>query len=44
MATYGNAVPVFVDHHYAQEHAEREKEQSVDVVLDGVANCYAKGE
>ena len=35
--THRDAVPVFVDHHDAQEYAQREEEQAVDVVFDGVA-------
>ena len=36
--TYSNGIPVLVDHHDAQKHAQREEEQAVDVVLDGVAD------
>ena len=42
--TYSNTVPVFVDHHDAQEHAKREEKEAVDVMLDGVADRDAEGE
>jgi len=42
--TYGNTIPVFVNHHHAQEHTKGEEEQSIDIVLDGVANCDAESE
>ncbi len=35
--THCDAVPVLVHHHDAEEHAQREEEQAVDVVLDRVA-------
>lgn len=40
----GDRVPVLVDHHDTEEHAESEEEETVDVVLDGIANCHAEGE
>ena len=42
--THRDAVPVFVDHHDAEEHAEREEEEAVDVVLDGVADSNRERE
>ena len=41
---YRDTVPVFVDHHHAKEHAEREKEEAVDIVLDRVAYIDGKRE
>ena len=35
-------VPVLVDHHDAEQHAEREDEDPIDVVRDGVANSVAE--
>lgn len=40
----GDRVPVFVDHHDAEEHAEGEEEEAVDVVLDSIADCHAERE
>ena len=42
--TYGDAVPVFVDHHDAQEDAKREEKEAIDIVFDGVADRHAEGE
>ena len=42
--TYSDTVPVFVDHHDAEKHAQSEEEQAVDVVFDGVADGNAEGE
>jgi len=42
--THGDAVPVLVHHHDAEEHAEREEKEAIDVVLDGVADGDAEGE
>ena len=42
--TYRDTVPVPIYHHDAEEHAKREEEQAVDVVLDGVANRHREGE
>ena len=39
----GDRVPVLVDHHDAEEHAEGEKEETIDVVLDSIADCHAEG-
>lgn len=33
-----------VDHHYTQKHTKHEEEQSVDVVLNGVADGDREGE
>lgn len=44
VTTYGNAIPIFVNHHHAQEHAKSEEEQSIDIMLDGVANRHAESE
>jgi len=41
---YRNRVPVLVNHHNAQEDAECEEEQSINVVLDCVADGYAESE
>jgi hypothetical protein len=35
-------VPVLVDHHDAQQHAQRKDEYSVDVVRDGITDGVAK--
>ena len=43
-ATHRDTVPILVDHHHAQKHAQCEKEQPVNVMLDGVAYRRAKGE
>ena len=40
----GNRVPVLVDHHDTEKHAESEEEETVNVVLDSIANCHAEGE
>ena len=37
-------VPVLVDHHDTEEHAESEEEETVNVVFDGIADCHAEGE
>ena len=37
-------VPVLVDHHDTEKHAESEEEETVNVVLDSIANCHAEGE
>ena len=42
--TYSDAVPVFVDHHDAQEHAKREEKEAIDVVFDGIADRDAESE
>ena len=42
--TYCDTVPVLVDHHDTEEHAEREEEEAVDVVLDGVADSNRERE
>lgn len=42
--TYGDTVPVFVNHHDAQEHAKREEKEAVNVMFDGVADGHAEGE
>lgn len=42
--TYSDAVPVFVDHHDAEQHAEREEKEAIDVVFDGVADGDAERE
>jgi hypothetical protein len=42
--TYGDAVPVFVDHHDAQEDAKREEKEAIDIVFDGVADRHAERE
>lgn len=42
--THRDTVPIFVHHHHAEEHAKRKEEESIDVVLDGVANRDRKGE
>ena len=42
--TYGDAVPVLVDHHDAQEHAKRKEKETIDVMFDGVADRDAEGE
>lgn len=34
----GDRVPVLVDHHDRQQHADGEEEQSVDIVLDRITN------
>lgn len=39
-----NRIPVLVNHHHAEQHAKREDENAVDVVLDGVTNLNAEGE
>jgi hypothetical protein len=39
-----NGIPVLVDHHDAEEHAESEEEEPVDVVFDSIADCHAEGE
>lgn len=41
---FGDRVPVLVDHHDTEKHAESEKEETVNVVLDSIANCHAEGE
>lgn len=41
---FGDAVPVLVDHHDREKHADGEEEEAIDVVLDGVADSYAEGE
>lgn len=40
----GDRVPVLVDHHDTEEHAESEEEETIDVVLDSIANGHAEGE
>jgi len=35
-------VPVLVDHHDAEQHAEREDKDPIDVVRDGVADSVAE--
>ena len=40
----GDRVPVLVDHHDTEEHAESEEEETVDVVLDSIADGHAEGE
>jgi hypothetical protein len=40
----GDRVPVLVDHHDTEEHAESEEEEAVNVVLDSIADCHAEGE
>jgi hypothetical protein len=42
--TYCDTVPILIHHHDAQEHAEREKEKTVDVMLDGIADGDAERE
>jgi len=42
--TYRDTVPVLVDHHDAQEHAQREEKEAIDVVFDGVADRDAESE
>ena len=42
--TYGDTVPVLVDHHDAQEHAKREEKETIDIVFDGVADRNAESE
>lgn len=37
-------IPVLVHHHDAQEHTEGEKEETIDVVVHGVADRHAEGE
>ena len=41
---YRDTIPVFVYHHHAQKHAQREEEEAIDVMLDGVANGRTEGE
>ena len=40
----GDRVPVLVDHHDTEEHAKSEEEETVDVVLDSIADSHAEGE
>lgn len=40
----GDRVPVLVDHHDTEEHAKSEEEETVDVVLDSIADGHAEGE
>ena len=42
--TYRDTVPILIYHHDAEEHAEREEEQAVDIMLDGVAYRDAERE
>lgn len=35
-SAYSNTVPVFVNHHYAKKHAQREEEQTIEIVFDSV--------
>jgi len=42
--TYSDTIPVLVDHHDAQEHAEREEKEAIDVVFDGVTDGDAESE
>jgi len=44
MFTYSDTVPVLVDHHDAQQHAEREEKEAIDVVFYRVADRDAEGE
>lgn len=41
---HSDTVPVFINHHHTQEHAEGEEEQSIDVVFNSVADRYAESE
>lgn len=42
--THRNTIPVLVDHHHTQKHAQCEEEKPVDIVLDGVTYRCAEGE
>jgi hypothetical protein len=42
--TYSNTVPIFVDHHDAQEDAKREEKEAINIMFDGVADRHAEGE
>jgi len=37
-------IPVLVDHHNAEQHAERKDEDSIDVMRNSVANGIAEGD
>lgn len=41
--SHRDVIPVFVHHHDAQEDAQSEEEQSVDIMLDGVADRDTEG-
>jgi len=42
--TYGDTVPIFIDHHHAQQHTKREEEQPIDVVFYRIAYRNAECE
>lgn len=42
--THRDTVPVFVDHHNAQQNAQNEEEQVIQVMLDSVTNGDAESE
>lgn len=44
LCSHRDAIPVFVHHHNAQEHTKREEEESVDVMLDSIANGDTESE
>jgi len=42
--TYGDTVPIFINHHHAQQYAKRKEEQPIDVVFNRIAYRNAKRE
>ena len=40
--TYRNTIPIFINHHDAQQYTEREEKQSIDVMLNCIANCHTE--
>lgn len=41
---YTLTIPVLVHHHDSEEHAQSEKEDTVDVMRYSITNCDAEGE
>jgi hypothetical protein len=42
--SHRDVIPVLVHHHDAQEHAQSEEEESINIMLNGVADRNAEGE
>ena len=40
--THCDAVPILVNHHDAQEHAQRKEKQSVDIMFDCITDRNAE--
>lgn len=42
MTTYRDTIPVLIYHHHAEQHAQREEEEPVNIMFDGIADRHAE--